>query len=134
MSAISLFAFVTAALIGLTMAVLHFRGIKSGKALGLAHGTIALSGIAMLAVGMWMREASAAWWIVGSFGVVALGGIYLFSRQVRDEPWPALVIIAHGGLAIATIVALGLWVGGRETPDAEVPVTSQETTQAPTPS
>ncbi len=116
MAAVSLFAFVLAALLGLTMAWLHFQGKKSGMAMGIAHGLAALSGVALLATGLAMEEAGPGWWIVASFAVVAAGGAYLFSRQIRDEPWPALVIVAHGGLALATIAALWLWLGAREEP------------------
>ena len=97
MSVVSLFAFIFGALVGLTMAVLHFRGVKSGKALGLAHGALTVSGIVLLSSELALRNAGSAWWLVALFGVVALGGIYLFSRQVQDKPWPALVIVAHGG-------------------------------------
>ena len=124
MYVISLFAFIFAALLGLTMAVLHFRGIKSGKAMGLAHGFFALSGVALLATGLVQVGAEWGWWLLASFGVVALGGAYLFSRQLRDKPWPALVIVAHGGLALVTIAALGVWLGARgqpEDPGAAVP-------------
>ena len=109
---VSLFAFISAALMGITMAVLHFRGIESGKALGMAHGFLALSGIALLAVGLAKVDAGIGWWLLVSFLVVAAGGAYLFYRQVKQEPWPAAVIVAHGGLAIATIVGLGLWIAG----------------------
>ena len=129
MAAVSLFAFIFAALIGLTMAWMHFKGKKSGMALGLAHGVFALSGIALLATGLVMREASVAWWILGSFGLVAAGGAYLFSRQVRDEPWPGLVIIAHGGLALVTIVVLAVWLGKRETPPDEADLETAQATE-----
>ncbi|MGB3545113.1 hypothetical protein [Rubrivirga sp.] len=109
---VSLFAFISAALLGTTMAVLHFRGIKSGMALGIAHGLLGLSGIALLTVGLINVDASIGWWILVSFVIVAAGGFYLFSRQIKDEPWPAAVIIAHGGLALVTIVGLGLWIAG----------------------
>ena len=133
MAAVSLFAFIFAAILGLTMAWLHFKGVKSGKAMGLAHGTFALSGIALLVTGLVMREASLAWWIVGSFGVVAAGGAYLFSRQIRDEPWPGLVIVAHGGLALVTIVALAVWLGKRETPPDEADLETASATEVVVP-
>ncbi len=126
---ISIFSFVTAAIMGLTMAVLHFRGVKSGRALGLAHGLFGLSGIALLAVGLASVNAGAGWWIVVSFLVVAAGGAYLFSRQLKDEPWPAAVIVAHGGLAIATIVVLGVWLANRPptvSEDGSVPASTIE--------
>ena len=116
MYAIALFAFLFAAALGLTMAVLHAKGKKSGMALGIAHGLFALSGIALLAVGLAKVDAGAGWWLVVSFVVVALGGAYLFSRQIRDKPWPGLVIVAHGGLAVLTIIALGVWLYVRDAP------------------
>ena len=133
MAAVSLFAFVLAALLGLTMAWMHFQGKKSGMAIGIAHGLAALSGVALLATGLVMREAGPAWWILASFGVVAAGGAYLFSRQVRDEPWPAAVIVAHGGLALITIVALAVWIGTRERPPDDNPQTASTAEVAPAP-
>ena len=131
MAAVSLFAFIFGALLGLTMAWMHFKGQKSGMALGIAHGVFTLSGLALLATGLVMREASLAWWILASFGVVAAGGAYLFSRQVRDKPWPALVIVAHGGLAIVTIVVLAVWLGKRETPPDEADLETAEAVERP---
>ena len=131
---VAFISFIFAALLGLTMAVMHFRGVESGKALGLAHGFFALSGVALLASGLFRLNASGAWWIVATFGVVALGGAYLFSRQVQDKPWPAAVIIAHGGLAIVTIVWLGVWMGTREEPratDGSVPSQTTENEAIP---
>lgn len=131
---ISIFAFGTAAILGLTMAVLHFRGIKSGKAMGLAHGFFALSGLVLLGVGLTTVEAGPGWWILVSFLVVAAGGAYLFSRQLKDEPWPALVIVAHGGLALATILVLGLWLADRpptQSRDGSVPASTIENEPIP---
>ncbi|WP_420455093.1 hypothetical protein [Rubrivirga sp.] len=134
MYVISIFAFATAAVLGLTMAVLHFRGQKSGKAMGLAHGFFALSGIVLLAVGLATVEAGPGWWILVSFLVVAAGGAYLFSRQLQDEPWPGWVIVAHGGLALATILVLGLWLADRPPPpseDGSVPASTTENEPIP---
>lgn len=104
------FGFVLGALIGLFMAVLHFRGQESGKALGLGHGVFTVSGIVLLAVGLGMTDAGPGWWIFGGFLLAATAGLYLFSRQARGEPWPGAVIVAHGGFAIVMIVVLGLWL------------------------
>ncbi|MEM0962826.1 MAG: hypothetical protein AAGK21_09865 [Bacteroidota bacterium] len=107
---VSLFAFIMAAVIGLVMAVLHFRGIASGKALGIAHGLFALSGIALLAVGLWQVNAGTGWWVLAGFAAAAAGGAYLFSRQIREKAWPGAAVVAHGGLAALMIVALGIWL------------------------
>lgn len=126
---VAFFAFVFAALIGLTMAVRHSRGLDSGRALGIAHGLFALSGIVLLAVGLASVRAGLGWWILVAFLVVAAGGAYLFVRQAKNEPWPGAVIVAHGGLALATIVVLGVWLAERPEPrgvDGSVPAQTTE--------
>ena len=129
MSVAALFAFIWGALIGLFMAVWHFMGKTSGKAVGLAHGLFTLSGIALLAVGLWQVEAGVGWWLLAAFLVTAAGGAYLFSRQVRDEPWPGFVIVAHGGLAIVSIVLLALWLGRPDLePASDVPGVTEPAT------
>lgn len=109
----SLFAFVTAAILGITMAVLHFRGVESGRALGIVHGAFAASGIVLLASGLYRVAAGPWWWLLAAFGVTALGGLYLFSRQARDKPWPGAVIVLHGAAALASIALLAVWIFGR---------------------
>lgn len=116
MSFVSLFALAFGAAIGLTMAVLHFRGVKSGMALGIAHGVFTLGGIALLVIGLGDIAGSTGWWIALGLGVVALGGAYLFYRQTQDEPWPGFVIVAHGGLALVMIAALGVWLFSLDSP------------------
>ncbi|PAP76409.1 hypothetical protein [Rubrivirga marina] len=126
---IAFFAFIFAALIGLTMAVRHSRGLESGRPLGIAHGLFAISGIVLLAVGLASVQAGAGWWLLVSFLVVASGGAYLFVRQAKGEPWPGAVIVAHGGLALATIVLLGVWLANRPEPrgtSGDVPAQTTE--------
>ena len=69
-----------------------------------------------------------------AFVVTAAGGVYLFTRQVKDEPWPGAVIIAHGAFAIVSIVALGLWLADRPPPqstDGDVPAATTENEPIP---
>lgn len=109
----ALLAFITAALLGITMAVLHFRGVKSGMALGIVHGLFALSGLVLLASGLY-RVAAGPWaWMLAAFVGTALGGAYLFYRQTKDQPWPGAVIVVHGAAALASIALLAVWVFGR---------------------
>ena len=117
MSFISFFSLAWGAAIGLTMAVLHFRGVKSGMALGIAHGLFTLGGIALLVVGLQNVETGPGWWIVLGFVVVALGGAYLFYRQTQREPWPALVIVAHGAGALLMLAVLGMWLLSLDSPN-----------------
>ena len=111
--ALSVYALIVLAFgatIGLMMAAYHFRGIKSGKGVGLLHGAFTVSGLTMLVIAA--ARLGRGWGLVAGFLVVAAGGAYLYYRQSKDEPWPALVIVAHGGLAIVMLVTLGLWLGG----------------------
>ena len=98
------------AAIGVGMAVVHGRGGVSGSLVGVLHGVFVVLGLAALVYGLVDVGAGAGWWILASFLVAATGGAYLFSRQRKGEPWPGLVIAAHGGLALVTLVGLGLWV------------------------
>ena len=136
MSLAALFAFIWGALIGLFMAVWHFMGKKSGMALGLAHGVFTVSGIVFLTVGFLTQEETSGWWLLVLFLVTAAGGAYLLSRQVRDKPWPGFVIIAHGGLALASIVLLGIFLatyepGADAGQDGSVPAASTENPTVP---
>lgn len=114
MDVVALFAFLIGASFGIFMAVEHWRGKKSGKALGIAHGLWNLSGIVLLAVSLALVDAGIGWWVLAAFLVTAAGGFYLFTRQVRDKPWPSLAIIAHGGLALVSIGLLGWWLFAAE--------------------
>ena len=122
------FALVFGALVGLFMALRHFQGKESGKAVGIMHGFWTVTGTALLAVGLAEVEASWGWWVLVGLLATAAGGAFLFYRQLKGEPWPGVVIVAHGALGIAAVVVLGLWIGGlRETGvedqgmDADVP-------------
>lgn len=99
------------ALVGLTMAVTHFRGKVVPVGWGLLHGAFVGGGLIMLLVLLLGAEDPGRGWVIfGLFLLAALGGAFLFYRQQRDEPWPNLVILAHGGLALTTLVLLYLWL------------------------
>lgn len=91
------------------MAALHFRGLKSGKGVGVLHGVFTVSGLSLMLTGV--LHVGGGGWLFAGFLVVAAGGAYLFSRQMRGKPWPGMVILAHGGLALVLLVTLGLWLG-----------------------
>lgn len=137
MSLAAFFAFIAGAAIGLTMAVAHFRGQESGKAIGIVHGLFTVSGIVLLTVGLATVNADVGWWVLVAFLLTATGGAYLFYRQAKGEPWPGVVIIAHGGLALVSIVLLGLWLATAEPTadegrDPSVPATTIENEPIPT--
>ena len=131
----AIFSFIIGAIIGLVMAYNHFVSkVSSGKAIGLVHGLFTVSGLVLLGVGLLYAPDLGAWptggaWLAfWAFVVTALGGLFLFYRQMAGERWPGAVILIHGGAAIASIALLIVLLLGNNgaSRDAEpgiVPVT-----------
>jgi glucose uptake protein GlcU len=97
------------AVIGLTMAVQHFKGrTPPSPALAALHGVLVGSGVIVLLLAV--REAGfggAATWALVIFGVAALGGLYLLSHQLRRRPLPNGVVVIHGlGAVVAFLILL----------------------------
>ena len=115
MAGAALVAFVFAATLGLYMAYAHFRGERSTRATGALHGFFVLAGFIFLVAGL-LRvpddvQVGWGWWLFAGFGAVALGGLFLLSRQSQGKKWPNAALIAHGLGAIAMLVILGIWLG-----------------------
>ena len=108
----ALIAFGIAAFLGLSMAVNHFRGVDSGKAMGIVHGLFAVSGLVMLGVGLLYAPALDAWPAFWAFVLTAAGGSFLFYRQATGKPWPSAVVLIHGGAALASIAFLLFLIWG----------------------
>jgi len=106
MIAVGLFAI--AALGGLTMAVMHFRGkTPPPVALALLHGAFAASGIVVLLLAVWPVFSGRAAWALGLFVLAALGGFTLalgFHR--RGKPLPSGLVAGHGVLAVIAFLIL----------------------------
>lgn len=127
MAAAAFFAFLFGALLGLTMAALHFRGHEPGRALGIGHGLLQASGTALLIAGLAMSEDPGwGWGLLALIAVAAAGGLALFVRQGQKKPWPGALVLAHGTLGVLTVVLVGVWVfGGRAIDPGEVPLRSR---------
>jgi glucose uptake protein GlcU len=96
-----------AAVIGLTMAVQHFRGRTPPKAgLAILHGLLTVSGVIVLLLGVLeVGFGTAHTWALALFAIVALGGVYLVSHHIRKRPLPNAVVVIHGvGAVIAFLV------------------------------
>ena len=112
MHIVAVFAFITGAILGLVMAYNHFTGVETGKAFGIGHGVFTVSGIVMLGIGLLFAPDLGAWpaegpWLAfWAFAATATGGIFLFYRQATGKKWPSLVVLAHGGAALASIALL----------------------------
>jgi glucose uptake protein GlcU len=97
------------AVIGLTMAIQHFKGrTPPSPALAALHGVLVVSGVIVLLLAV--REAGfggAVTWSLVIFGIVALGGLYLLGHHQRRRPLPNGVVIIHGlGAVIAFLILL----------------------------
>ncbi len=116
MTAVLPFVFALGALVGIAMAVTHFRGKESPVGWGWLHGAFVLSGIVMLVVLLLgageegRGEPGTGWLILGLFVLAALAGGFLYVRQQQGKPWPGLVILAHGATALTAVVLLTLWL------------------------
>jgi hypothetical protein len=100
-----------AALAGAALATLHFRGRSPlPMSLVLLHGSFAASGLALLVVAAAVQPdfGGLALASLVIFGIAALGGFYLVSRQLRDRALPSAVVLIHGGAAVVALLLL-LW-------------------------
>ncbi len=97
-----------AAVIGLYMAVGHFKGRTPPKAgVAILHGLVAVSGVILLLLGVWeIGFGTAHTWALVLFGVAALGGLYLVSHHMRQRPLPNGVIVIHGLVAVVAFLVL----------------------------
>lgn len=104
--AIGLFA--VAALGGLYMAVVRFRGAeRPPTAIALLHGALAAAGLVALivaVVGGGAPEAAKTALVI--FIVAALGGFYLFAQHLSKKALPIPVMVIHALVAVVAFVIL----------------------------
>jgi glucose uptake protein GlcU len=100
--------FAVAALAGLTMAIMHFRGTSPPKTvLAVLHGLFAASGLvalllALIKVGFSGKPGIA----FGLLVVAALGGFALLGSHVQKKPLPSALVVGHALLAVSGFVVL----------------------------
>jgi hypothetical protein len=106
MIAVGLFAI--AALGGVTMAVMHFRGkTPPPVALAVLHGVFAASGLVVLLLAVWPQFGGRAGWALGLFLLAALGGFTLaLGFHFRGKPLPSGLVAGHGVLAVIAFLIL----------------------------
>lgn len=106
-AALALFAL--AALLGLTLATLHFQSKKRPGSLALGHGTLAATGLVLLIIAAVTGSPAPLTWPLVLFIVAALGGFYLLSFRLRspdEERLPSAVVVIHGLIAVTAFVWL----------------------------
>jgi hypothetical protein len=105
---LSLLLFAVAAVAGLTMAIMHFRGFSPPKpVLAVLHGLFAASGLvvlllALIKTGFTGKPAIAA----GLLVVAALGGFGLLSWHARNQRLPSALMVIHALVAVAGFLTL----------------------------
>ena len=105
---IAILLFAVAAVAGVTMAVMHFRGISPPRPIlaGL-HGFLAASGLVVLLLAVMKAGMGGTTGIaLGLFGLAALGGFILLSFHMRGRALPSGLVIGHGLLAVAAFLLL----------------------------
>jgi glucose uptake protein GlcU len=105
---IALVLFAVAALGGLTMAVMRFRGAeRPPTGLALLHGALAAAGLIALIVAMTETGVPAlARTALVFFIVAALGGFYLFAQHMQKKALPIPIMVVHALVAVIGFVIL----------------------------
>lgn len=104
----ALVLFGIAALGGVTMAVIRFRGAeRPPTGLALLHGAVAAAAIIVLIVAMLSApNAAQARTALVLFIVAALGGFYLFAQHVQKRALPIPIILVHALIAVIGFLIL----------------------------
>lgn len=107
---IALVLFALAALGGIVMATLRFRGTPyPPMGLALVHGAAAAAGIVALVLATKTAPPVAATALI-VFLIAAAGGFVLFFRHLRKLALPIWLVVVHALVAVAAFVTLLLSV------------------------
>ena len=105
--------FALAALGGLTLAAMHFRGggrERPPTALAVVHGLVAAAALVLLIIGVAGAVAGMSALPLAAlalFVIAALGGAYMFlGKHLRGQALPGPVVVLHGLLAVAGFLVL----------------------------
>lgn len=105
----ALILFAVAALVGLTMAIDHFRGNSPpAVAKAVVHGIFAASALVLVLVAAARTHLSGPLaWAAALFLLAALGGFTLaFGFHARKRPLPTPLLAGHALLAVASFLIL----------------------------
>jgi|KBSMisStaDraftv2_1062788.scaffolds.fasta_scaffold199694_3 hypothetical protein len=105
---VAIVLFAVAALGGLYMALVRFRGAeRPPTGIALLHGALAAAGLIVLIVAVAGGTApDAAKTALVIFIVAALGGFYLFAQHLSKKALPIPVVVIHALVAVVGFVIL----------------------------
>ncbi|MHB1946801.1 MAG: hypothetical protein ACYCQI_01645 [Gammaproteobacteria bacterium] len=103
-----------AAIICLLLAIVIGFGIfmhvisdkKIPRILSLTHGPLALTAIILLIIYAYTKSSNPLMIIIGLFVLVALGGLYLFYKDMTGKPVSKGIAVAHAFLAFIIFLIL----------------------------
>lgn len=102
--------FAVAAVGGVTMAAIHFRGSNPPIWVAVIHGLFAATALVLLTLGLLGAGTGTLGWVtLAIFLVAALGGLWLLVTHLRGGRLPSGLVVIHG-LAAATAFVLLLVV------------------------
>jgi hypothetical protein len=105
---LSLLMFAVAALAGLAMAVMHFRGVSPPRVvLATLHGLFAASGLVVLLLALIKTGFGGQPGIAfGLLVLAALGGFVLLGSHAQGKRLPSALVVGHALLAVAGFLTL----------------------------
>jgi hypothetical protein len=104
---IALVLFALAALGGLYMAMVRFRGAeRPPTAVALVHGAAAAAGLIALILAVVNGASEAAKTALVVLVVAALGGFFLFAQHLQKRALPIPVMVVHALVAVIGFVIL----------------------------
>lgn len=111
---IALILFAVAALAGVAMAVMHFRGQTPPRPmLAVLHGLFAASGLVVLLIAVLrLGMENLAGLAFGLLLLAALGGFGLLSFHLRDRPLPSGIVVGHALVAVIGFLVLAAFALG----------------------
>jgi hypothetical protein len=114
MQNVSAYLFALAALGGVVLATLHFRGKKLPVPIAVVHGAVAATGVVLLTVGITQAAGSdktLGVWSLVLFLVAAVGGAVMFiGYHLRNRPLPSPFVVMHALTAVLAFILLLIWL------------------------
>lgn len=103
---VAIVCFVAAIILGLVMLTHLALNKKFSRIIPLTHGALALLGIIFLTRYTISNAETPFVVVTVFFFLVAFGGLYLFSKDLRGKRIPRMIAVAHGSLALISFLLL----------------------------
>lgn len=113
MEILAIVLIVLGVLIGITMAIYVFKGQHIPKALAIFHGAAVVLGVVLLLINAFSTESHHKHWeSIIIFAAAAIGGGYMFGRDIRHKKFPVWLMVVHAILGLGGLILLTTRVMG----------------------